>query len=168
MATLVARCLSVLGENTNHSVHLDCFAKALHAAHVKKPRRDSTHHTYFLSKKSNESKAAATSCKCLLIVKQQLCKFKERKLDLKAQHTVTKPPPILEVKIKINYVKIARWIYVDFLLPFSLSPAGKFSSKMSQNGSRMWNFFASRAGMAQSASMAGRATPPWPGRPWVA
>ena len=53
----------------------------------------------FFPKTSDESKAATTSCKCLQIVKQQLCKFKEWKLNLKAQHKVTKPWPILEVKI---------------------------------------------------------------------
>ena len=59
----------------------------------------------FFPKTSDESEAAATTCKCLLIVKQQPCKFKERKLNLKAQHKVTKPQPILEVKLKATKLK---------------------------------------------------------------
>ena len=39
-----------LGVSEAATVHLDRFAKALNAAHVKKPRRDSTLHSYFLSK----------------------------------------------------------------------------------------------------------------------
>ena len=59
----------------------------------------STFHSYFLPKTSDESEAAATTCKCLLIiVKQQPYKFKEKKLNLKAQ-------PILEVKLKATKLK---------------------------------------------------------------
>ena len=39
-----------LGVSEAATVHLDRFAKALNAAHVKKPRRDSTLHSYFFSK----------------------------------------------------------------------------------------------------------------------
>ena len=60
----------------------------------------------FFPKTSDESEAAATTCKCLLIiVKQQPYKFKEKKLNLKAQHKLTKPQPILEVKLKATKLK---------------------------------------------------------------
>jgi hypothetical protein len=42
--------VSKLGVNEAAAVHLDRFASALHTANAKKPRRDSTLHTYFSKK----------------------------------------------------------------------------------------------------------------------